>query len=48
MSVIVIQIDVFAVISLCGVLDSKRDSGMLKFSADANGISGVPLVKEGF
>ncbi len=48
MSVIAIQIDVFAVTGLCGVLDSKRDSGMLKFSADANRISGVPLVKESF
>ncbi len=48
MNVIAIQIDVFAVTSLCGVLDSKRDSSMFKLSADANGISGILLVKEGF
>lgn len=48
MNVIAIQIDVFAVTGLCGVLDSKRDSSMFKLSADANGISGILLVKEGF
>ncbi len=48
MNVIAIQIDVFAVTGLCGVLDSKRDSSMFKLSADTNGISGILLVKEGF
>ncbi len=47
MNVIAIQIDVFAVTGLCGVLDSKRDSSMFKLSADANGISNVSLMKKG-
>ncbi len=48
MSIIAIQIDVFAVTGLCGVLDSKRDSSVFKFSADTNGISGVSLIKKRF
>ncbi len=48
MNVIAIQIDVFAVTGLCGVLDNKRDSSVFKFSADTNGISGVFLIKKVF